>query len=1190
MNEEALFAAALEKSSPEERGAFLADACGGDAELRSRVEGLLQAHDNPDSFLDRPHQRLVATVDEDPANKRTGADEPSAAEHPGTWIGPYKLLDEIGEGGMGSVWMAQQQEPVKRLVALKLVKAGMDSKQVLARFEAERQALALMDHPNIARVFDAGTTGNEPEALATGTAANFPVANASGSSGRPYFVMELVKGIPITKYCDEHRLTPRQRLELFVPVCQAIQHAHQKGIIHRDVKPSNVLVASYDGKPVPKVIDFGIAKAAGQPLTEKTLVTGFGMIVGTLEYMSPEQAMLNALDIDTRSDVYSLGVLLYELLTGTTPFETKRLQKAAFDEILRIIRKEEPPRPSTRLSTTDEAPSVAANRGMEPKKLSALVRGELDWIVMKALEKDRNRRYESANGFAMDIQRYLADEPVQACPPSASYRLGKFVRRKKTALTIAALVLFFVVLSSAGGVWIALDRAARRAKASHDLDLALRGSELYLDQAKRSAARAALDQAERLARDVSSPDQDERLTALRQRLEAAEQDDRFIAGFEDIRLRVETRVDVVRSRFNREAGWPALRDLFGQYGIQFADTPLEQAADRIRNRPESVCHQLVAALYHCAFRTPKEDTRAPEWFRALLELVDTDPWRRKIRKAVVARDWKTIEQLVRAVDVNTQPAGFLIQFAEILPAARKAARLELLRKIQRAYPADVWANHNLAWELEVRGRHGEAIRYYTAALCLRPDSPGLYANRGRCLHVMKELDEAIADYRRCLVLAPNWFEAYGGQCDALQKQGRQKDALAVCNEGVQAIPTHAGVWTLRAGVHNKLSEHAKAIADSNQAIELDEKLAAAWADRGEAYRAIGKYDKAIADCNRALELDENSAFALATRGNSYLWRGEYQKAFVDCSRSIELDPTNAFAWYSRGIAYHFLGDNDKALADCRKAVELAPNDPWAHGNLGDALLNVNRSREASAAYRKAIEIDGNSPEFHAGLSLALRHQGEFHKALAEVRRARELPGKQPDWAAQTTEWLRQCERLVELDERLPALLAGKAKPAGPEERIELAELCVQKQLTRAAARFYDEAFTPVSPRTAPLIGAHRYNAACAAVLAGCGRGRDADKLGDEERSRLRRQGLDWLRGHLESAGHLLDSAPEKTPGVVGALKHSLTDPDLADVRHPQALAKLPEAERRAWQKLWSDVAGTLGRAEEKKSGKKSVEK
>jgi eukaryotic-like serine/threonine-protein kinase len=364
-----------------------------------------------------------------------------AGERAGARIGPYKLLQEIGEGGMGKVYMAEQVEPVRRRVALKIIKPGMDSAQVIARFEAERQALALMDHVNIAKVFDAGATEN----------------------GRPYFIMELVNGVPITKYCDDAQLNPRERLELFIPVCQAIQHAHQKGIIHRDIKPSNVLVTLADGKPVAKIIDFGVAKATDQRLTERTMFTQYGSIIGTLEYMSPEQAEMSALGIDTRSDIYSLGVLLYELLTGTTPLERAKLREAGYAEILKRIREEEPPRPSTRLSESSEAlPSISAHRKTEPARLTKLVKGELDWIVMKALEKDRTRRYETASGFARDIQRHLDGDSVEACPPSRAYRFQKFVGKHRAGLaTTAAFVLLLIVSSVFSAYQAALANRSR---------------------------------------------------------------------------------------------------------------------------------------------------------------------------------------------------------------------------------------------------------------------------------------------------------------------------------------------------------------------------------------------------------------------------------------------------------------------------------------------------------------------------------------------------------------------------------------------------------------------------------------------------------------------------------------------------------------------------------------------------------
>ncbi len=472
---EELFAAALELTNAADRAALLDRECAGNSSLRAEVESLLAALEQASEFLEKPPAAatLEVTTGTIPVN-----------EKPGDKIGRYKLLQKIGEGGCGVVYMAEQEEPVRRRVALKIIKLGMDTRQVIARFEAERQALALMDHPNIAKVHDGGAT----------------------ETGRPYFVMELVRGIKITDYCDQNNLSTPERLGLFGQVCQAIQHAHQKGIIHRDIKPSNILVTTlHDGVPVPKVIDFGIAKATEGRLTDKTLFTEFQQFIGTPAYMSPEQAEMSGLDIDTRSDIYALGVLLYELLTGRTPFDAKELLDAGLDEMRRIIREKEPTRPSTRLTSlsNEELSAVSKHRQSEPAKLTSLVRGDLDWIVMKCLEKDRTRRYVTANGLVMDIQRHMSDEPVVARPPSAVYRFQKLVRRNKLAFAAAAAVACTLVLGVVVSTWQAV-RATQAQREQVRLRQQAEAREKFV-KAQALCDHFKFDEAEKLMSGIPAP-------------------------------------------------------------------------------------------------------------------------------------------------------------------------------------------------------------------------------------------------------------------------------------------------------------------------------------------------------------------------------------------------------------------------------------------------------------------------------------------------------------------------------------------------------------------------------------------------------------------------------------------------------------------------------------------------------------
>jgi serine/threonine protein kinase/tetratricopeptide (TPR) repeat protein len=737
---DSIFLAAAEKATAAERAAYLDVACASEPELRERVERLLAAQSKVSRFLETPAPALMGTVD-----------EPPATERPGTVVGPYKLLEQIGEGGMGAVWMAEQTEPIQRRVAVKVVKEGMDSRQVLARFEAERQALALMEHPNIAKVLDAGKT----------------------PSGRPYFVMELVKGQPITRYCDGVCLGVRDRLELFGDVCRAVQHAHQKGIIHRDLKPSNVLVAPYDGKPVVKVIDFGVAKATGQRLTEKTLFTGFGALVGTPEYMSPEQAEVNNQDIDTRSDIYSLGVLLYELLTGSTPLMRQRIQEAPLLEVLRVIREEEPPRPSTRLSESkDSLPSISAQRQTEPAKLTRLVRGELDWIVMKALEKDRNRRYETANAFAQDVQRYLADEPVLACPPSSAYRFRKLVRRNKRAVTVAAVILALVLAGTAVSTW----QAIRATLAERDTRDAL--AQVTAEQAK---AQEALDEA-REALDTLTDDVVQTMFARQPQLDAPEKEFlRKVLKHHEAVARQEA--ETPKGRFIRAKGQyqvAYLRDRLGQQrealtGYQQAAALLQQLADQFPD--EAVYrHKLARAQNNLGVLLAKlgEQADAEAAFRRGIDL----------RSRLVEDSPNNLDYL-RELATNYNDLGALRQLQHKYAEAEENYRhcLELQRKLiakagdQPRYHLQLARTlSNLGQLMRLQEKYAQSEEIYRQALKVQEEQMGKgpatardrqwlansYMGLGRALALQKNMPEAETAFQQALEIRRKLADDYPG--------------------------------------------------------------------------------------------------------------------------------------------------------------------------------------------------------------------------------------------------------------------------------------------------------------------------------------------------------------------------------------------------------------------------------------------
>jgi serine/threonine protein kinase len=960
MNEEELFEQALD--TPEtDRAALLDRLCADNPALRERIEKLLAAH-NSSAFNFDP--TLQGPIDGSPSHDIRTSAMPTKSVDPnlGAVLGEkYKLIQSIGEGGMGNVYLASQTQPVKRMVAVKVVKAGMDSKAILARFEAERQALAMMEHPNIAKVLDAGTT----------------------EQGRPFFVMELVKGTPITQFCDEHKLTPKERLELFLPVCEAIQHSHQKGIIHRDIKPSNVLVAMYDDHAVPKVIDFGVAKATGQSLTDMSIVTGFGALVGTPEYMSPEQASLNNMDIDTRSDVYSLGVLLYELLSGHTPVDRKSLEKAAIYEILRIVRDVDAPRLSAKLSSIDTLPNVAANRKTEPRKLTNIFRGELDWVLQKALEKDRTRRYATANGLARDIQRYLADEIVEARPPSTAYRLRKFVRHHKGHVLAASLVFLALIAGMTGTTWGLMRAEERRVEA--EKARANEATQRGIAEANEAKAIEAKEEEARqrtlanAAKTRAIEFKDKALQALR--ATTSEDVEKLIGEKKELTANEKAYLEAIAKRWQafaaQEGSDLEARNLSGEGHFRVADLwdllgKQEESVDALE-KAETVYSKLM------------EDF--PTSVESSMSLASTYN-NLGIRLKNLGRNEQSLDKYLKGLAIQKKLTA---EYPDV-PYHREG--------LANSYS-------NLAVYYNAAGNSTEAIESFRQAIPLeeklvadfphtttyRRNLATTYSNFGSMLMDIGKLDEAKEQCRKGLAIRENLVSEFPEQLEFAQD-------LAASHNNYSNILSHSGNTQESVEQVRKSIAILKKLSKDYPAIpSYSESLARSYSNLGIELVKLGKSNEAVSSYRNALEIKEGLVRTfpkvpeyqqelavthrklgglLARRDKDREALEQYRKA-LNVVEKLTLEYTNvpdyqrdlAATCYDIGNFVNDFKDGPKrsesyyrlALSTYEKLVTEFPEqrvyrDDLAkvHYELGNALLDMQKKAEAEEQYLKGIAV------------------------------------------------------------------------------------------------------------------------------------------------------------------------------------------------------------------------------------------